>query len=53
MINKTKCYYCQKRNIKGKQIFCSIECAVYSGCFSVTKGWIKNLEKYKKDRENL
>jgi len=52
-MNKNKCYVCQERDIKEKEVFCSIECACYSGCFSVTKGWIKDVEKYKRERENV
>ena len=50
-MDKTKCYYCQESSIEGHVVFCSIECAVYSGCYSVTKGWIRNVEEYCREKE--
>lgn len=51
MLDKTKCYVCQINKIVGKEVFCSIECGVYSGCYSVSKGWIKSVKDYIKKRE--
>ena len=31
-----------KNKVEKPYLYCSIECACYDGCYSVTKGWIKH-----------
>jgi len=46
---------CDKTFYNQEYQFCSIECAIYAGYYSVTKGWLKDPttgESYEKQETN-
>lgn len=50
-INQTMCLECGKNIDETKSIFCSIECACYSGTFNIIDGFnLELLKKYYKEK---
>ena len=47
-----KCEYKECDRDAGEYRFCSIECACYSGKFSVTKGWLDDTDKSRNNKSN-